>query len=490
MPATADDQPPLDVAVIGTGFSGLGMGVHLLKAGGRRFAIFEKADAVGGTWRENTYPGCACDVPSHLYSFSFAPFPGWSRMYAPQPEIRAYLETVATDFGLRPHIRFGHRVTALTWDEAARLWTVAFAGQPPVRARAVVAGMGGLHVPHVPEIAGLDTFGGIAFHSAQWRHDVDLTAKRVAVIGTGASAIQFVPQIVKTAGQVDVYQRTPPWILPKLDRTIGETEQTLYRMLPLAQWLYRGAIYARNERLALGFLDPKLMKIAETMARDHLAAQAPDPVLRAKLTPDYTVGCKRVLIANDYYPALQQPNAALITDAITRITPTGVVTADGRERPADVLIHGTGFLAMDPHGAVSVTGRGGRTLAEAWADGTMPSHLGITVAGFPNYFLLMGPNTGLGHNSMVFMIESQIAFVMDALRLLDREGRAALDVTPAAQARFQDWLTQKLTTTVWASGCRSWYLNAQGRNVSIWPDFTFRYRARTKRVDRADYELM
>ncbi len=479
----------LDVAIIGAGFSGLGMGHALQQEGRRSFAILEKADEVGGTWRENTYPGCACDVPSHLYSFSFAPNPGWSRMYAPQPEIQTYLTGFATRSGLRARTRFGWKLVDARWDEAARRWRLTSADGRRIAARVVAAGMGGLHIPAFPDIPGLDGFAGPVFHSAQWRDDVDLAGKRVGVIGTGASAIQLVPQVAKVAGELVLFQRTPPWILPKLDRDMTGLEKALFAAIPLVQEAYRRAIYLRNEWNGLGFLDPKLMAAAEKLARDHLDTAVADPGLRARLTPDYTIGCKRILIANDYYPALQQANVRLVTDRVEQATPTGVTTAGGATSDLDVLVLATGFKPMEVAAGVTITGEGGRTLAQDWAPAPR-THLGISTPGYPNLFFLMGPNTGLGHNSMVYMIESQVAHVMAALQLMDRANAKAVALRPQAADVFSAELDEKLTRTVWSSGCRSWYVTPEGRNATIWPDLTFRYRRRARAADEDLYQLI
>jgi cation diffusion facilitator CzcD-associated flavoprotein CzcO len=485
--ACAAPGAPLDVAILGAGFSGLGMAVALLKEAKRSFVVLEKAHEVGGTWRDNTYPGCACDVASPLYSFSFAPNPGWSRMFSTQPEILGYLRDVADRFGVRPHIRFGAEVAGARWDEAAGLWRIRLNGGGEVAARVVASGMGGLHIPAFPDLPGVGDFAGPAFHTAQWRGDVDLSDKRVAVIGTGASAIQLVPQIQPQVRQLDLYQRSPPWILPKLDRPIADWEHRLWAAAPVTLEALRRWVYLTNELKAFAFIrqDPKLVARVQHMALEHLHAQVADPVLRQTLTPDYAIGCKRVLIANDYFPAVSEPNVRVVTDRIAAIAPEGVQLADGALREADVVIYATGFQPMNV--AVDFIGRGGVSLArDAWAEGPQ-AHLGLAVAGFPNLFFLMGPNTGLGHNSMVYMIESQIAFVMDALAQMEARGARAIEVRAAAQDAFNTDLRDKLARTIWASGCRSWYVKADGRNATTWPSFTFDYRRQTKAVPPGAY---
>lgn len=478
----------IDVLIVGSGFSGLGMGVALKREGKRSFVILEKADSLGGTWRDNTYPGCACDIASHLYSFSFAPNPTWSRMYPTQPEIRAYLERVADRFGLRQHLILSTPFQAAYWDEADRRWLVEAADGRRWRAKALVSGMGGLHKPLLPDLPGLETFAGPSFHSAQWAHDVSLEGKTVGVIGSGASAIQFVPEIRKTAGKVVVFQRTPPWIMPKRDRPIGAGERALFKIAPFTQNWMRRAIYARCEFAALGFLSAR-MKLGEKMALAHLAAQVSDPLLRAKLTPNYTMGCKRVLVSNDWYPALQKSNVRLESKAIARIEPDAVITTDDTRHPLDVLIYATGFKAMDVLNPAVIVGRGGHVLNDAWRKHA-EAFFGITVSGYPNLFLLMGPNTGLGHNSMVFMIESQIRHAMSALKAMDRAGGAALDVRKPVQNAFNAELDERMQKTVWKSGCSSWYLTDDGKAGAIWPGYTFEYRNRTAKVDLRDYDLV
>ena len=483
-------KPEFDVVIIGTGFSGLGMAIALLKEGRSSFAVLERADDVGGTWRDNTYPGCACDIPSHLYSFSFEQNPDWSRMYPPQGEIRTYLRGVAQKFGIAPHIRYGRNVTAMTYDETGKFWRVECENGDSVTGRIVVSGMGGLSNPAWPKLEGIEGFKGQSFHSAQWDHGCDLDGKSIAVIGTGASAIQFVPEIAPGAKQLYLFQRTPPWVVPKLDRPMKPWEKALFKLLPFTQTWFRRAIYCVAESRALGFIKrPDRLKKAQALALTYLESAVADPDLRARLTPSYVMGCKRILISNDYYPALGRDNVELVTEAIDHVTQTGIVTPDGRERQVDCIIYGTGFAAMDPIFRVAIKGEGGRELAKDWARGPQ-AYLGLTVSGYPNLFFLMGPNTGLGHNSMVYMIESQIRYVMDALHLMERKRVRAMQVKAPAEAAFNAELQQAIAGSVWnQGGCKSWYLNAEGRNVSLWPGFTFVYRRKTRKVDPEAYEF-
>lgn len=463
----------LHVAIIGSGFGGLGTAIRLKEDGEDDFLIFERASGVGGVWRDNTYPGCACDVPSHLYSFSFARNPDWTREFSPQGEIQAYLEACVDRFGIGPYLRFGHSVEEIAWDEALQHWSLTTSGGR-YTADVVVAAVGALSEPGVPSLPGLPGFQGETFHSARWNHDYDLSGKRVAVVGTGASAIQFVPAIQPKVKALTVFQRTAPWVLPRKDRPLSARERRLLRASPALQRLVRSRIYATRELLALAFFSPKVAKLGERIARAHLARAVADPELRERLTPRYTMGCKRILLSNDYYPALTQPNVEVVTDAITRVTATGVVTADGREREVDAIVFGTGFQIQGFPFGKHVRGRDG-TLAQAWAT-TMTAHLGTTVAGFPNLFILQGPNTGLGHTSVVVMIEAQIEHVRNALRFLRRTGASAVEPRREAQEAFVAEVDRDLAGTVWTSGgCGSWYLDAQGRASALWPGFTFTF---------------
>ncbi|MEU8358803.1 NAD(P)/FAD-dependent oxidoreductase [Nonomuraea sp. NPDC048882] len=478
------------LVIVGSGFAGICMAVKLKEAGYHDFVILEKAAELGGTWRDNTYPGCACDVPSHMYSYSYELNPDWSRMFAPREEIQDYLRACAAKYGITPHLRFGKDVVALEYDDGRRGWTVTTQDGEVLRTNAVVSGIGALHIPKFPEIVGRESFTGPAFHSAEWDHSADLTGKRVAVVGTGASAVQFVPQLAPDARHLTVFQRTPPWIHPKPDFAFSPAARRLLR-LPGAARTLRGGIYWALESRALGFaVDPRLMKGHERLALRHLEAQVPDPVLRRALTPDYVIGCKRILVSSDYYPALTRPNVSLVTDAITEIRPRSIVDAAGVEHEADAIVYGTGFKVVDALTDRHITGRDGLSVQDAWKGGVEAYH-GITAAGFPNLFFLLGPNTGLGHTSVVFMIESQVRYVIECLRLLSRTGARALDVRPQAQRRYNDRLRARLDPLVWsAGGCRSWYLDEHGVNRTLWPGFTFEYWARTRRVKPGAYELI
>lgn len=483
-------EPPVHarILIIGTGFSGLGMAIKLKQAGIEDFVLLERGADVGGTWRDNRYPGCACDVQSHLYSFSFEPNPGWSRMFAPQPEIWDYLRHCAGKYQIRPHIRFGRDVSSARFDESGAVWNIECANGEHYRCKLLICALGPLSRPAIPGIPGLADFAGPMFHSAQWPADLDLRGKRVAVIGTGASAIQFVPQIAREVGHLTLFQRTPPWILPRPDRRVSAAERWMFRHLPFTQRLFRGAIYLRMESRALGLVAfPGIMKLLERLARRHIRKSVADPELRARLTPDYAIGCKRVLLSDDYYPAFSRDNVRLVSKSITRVEPTAVRCADGEQIPADVLILGTGFQATSPVPRNMIFGRGGCDLAGAW-EGGPEAYLGTTVSGFPNLFFLIGPNTGLGHNSMIYMIESQIKYVMDCLLTMQREGLGTVEVRGQVQADFNRDLQARLMESVWSSGCHSWYLHSSGKNTTLWPGFTFAFRRRTRHFDRQSYE--
>ena len=482
-------EHPYRVVVVGAGFGGIGMAIALRRAGIQDFLVVDKGDGPGGTWRDNTYPGAACDVPAHLYSFSFRPG-RWSGRFPPQREILDYLCALTEEHGLGPHLRFRSGVASCQFDEQRALWSITLSDGETLQARAVVSAVGQLNRPALPDIAGRTGFSGPSWHSARWDHGVDLTGKRVAVVGTGASAIQFMPEIAKTAARVHVYQRTPPYVLPKTDRRYGDGEQAFYDRFPVLRKADRLRIFLYGELLTSGFvLSPKLLAGPMQLWRRQLRTQITDPRLRAKCIPDYVMGCKRVLFSNDWYPALARPNVDLVTEPIERIVPDGVVTADGTTRQADAIVYGTGFRTLDFLAPMQVTGPGGHRLDEAWHDGA-EAYLGISVTGFPNFFMLYGPNTNLGGNSILYMLEGQIGYVARALRALDSEGLDWIDVRPEVQRSFNTWVAGSSRTSVWESGCHSWYTTASGRNTNNWPDHTFLYRHRVRRFDLGNYRVM
>ena len=480
---------PYRVVVIGAGFGGIGMAIALKRAGIEDFAVLERADDLGGTWRDNSYPGLTCDIPSQLYSFSFRPW-RWSRRFPARDEILAYLHALVAEHGLGPHLRFGRGVVAAAFDERRAVWDLTLDDGGALQATAVVCSVGQLGRPVIPGIAGRDEFAGPSWHSARWNHEADLAGRRVAVIGTGASAVQFVPEIAKVAGHVDVYQRSAPYVLPKADRPYRGAERALFDRLPAVRKADRLRIFLYGELLTSGFvLSPKLLAGPMQLWRRQLRSQIADPGLRARCVPDYVMGCKRVVFSGDWYPALARPNVELVTDRIERIVPDGVVTADGTIRGADVLIYGTGFHAAEFLVPMQVSGRGGRTLRGACQDGAQ-AYLGITVSGFPNFFMLYGPNTNLGGNSIIYMLEGQIGYVLGAVRALEAGHLAWLDVRPEVQDAFNSWVQSASRKSVWETGCHSWYTTASGRNTNNWPSHTFWYRYRVRRFDLAAYRVM
>jgi len=479
---------PLRVLIIGAGFAGVGLAIQLKKHGIDDFLILEKATSVGGTWRDNHYPGAACDVPSHLYSFSFEPKTDWSRKFAPQAEIFAYIQQCVDKHQLASKIRCNTEVASAEFDQANGLWQVTDKDGKHYQAQALVSACGQLNQPAYPKIPGLESFAGEAFHSARWNHAYDLTGKRVAVIGTGASAIQFVPEIVPQVQHLTLFQRSAAYVISKPDRPYKNWELALLRRWPWLQQLDRGLKYVQHEVRALAFIHfPALMKLFQFSFQRHLASAVADPERRRQLVPDYPLGCKRILISNNYFPALAQSNVAIVNQAIQAITPHAVVTADGREHPVDALIYGTGFAATDFLAPMQIKGLNGIELNQAWRDGA-EAYKGISVSGFPNLFLLYGPNTNLGHSSILYMLESQFAYVLKCLGALQQHGLRTMDVKPQVQQRFNQHLQQLIRHSIWDQGCTSWYKNAAGKNTNNWPGFTFTYRQQTRHLELADYD--
>jgi cation diffusion facilitator CzcD-associated flavoprotein CzcO len=481
---------PWRVLIIGSGFAGLGLAMQLRMAGDDDFLLLEKAGEVGGTWRDNSYPGAACDVPSYLYSFSFEPKHDWSRKFAPQAEIHAYILQCVETYRLRPHIRLNSEVLGAAFDAERGLWRVELAGGEVIEAQALVSACGQLNRPAYPKLPGLERFRGEAFHSARWRHDLDLTGKRVAVIGTGASAIQFVPQIQPKVASLSLFQRSAAYVLAKPDRAYRPWEIALMHRLP---WLQRGVRllqYLHHEARAVAFVQwPWLLRLMRGRFTDHLQRQMPDAGKRAQLQPDYPMGCKRILISNDYFPALAQANVEIVDSAIGEVREHALVTADGREHPCDVLIYGTGFTASDFLAPMRIRGLDGLELNQAWQDGA-EAYKGISVSGFPNLFLLYGPNTNLGHNSILYMLESQFAYVLGCLRALRGQGLRYIDLKPAAQRRYNQHLQAETQRTIWAQGCHSWYQTAAGKHTNNWPGYTFTYRQQTRMPELTDYDCV
>lgn len=479
------------VAIIGTGFSGLNMAIQLKKKGIDNFTVYERADDVGGTWRDNTYPGAACDVPSVLYSFSFAQNPNWTRVFPPWSELHDYLRSVAQQYGLMPHIRFGAEVSEMRFDERRLQWNIQLASGETVEAAVVVNGSGGLSNPAIPRIPGLESFEGTAFHSAEWRHDHELSGRRVAVIGSGASAIQFVPEIAPATESLHVFQRSPNWIMPRGDAPVSAATRTTYARHPFRQRVQRWRTYWANEKLASAFLgNEKLIEQYRTQALAYLEEQVPDPQLRAQVTPDYDPGCKRRLVSDDWYSALQRDNVHLVTAGVEEIRPRSIVDSDGVEHDVDTIIFATGFQATSFLAPMKVFGVGGVELSDAWRDGAA-TKLGLATAGFPNFFFLNGPNTGLGHNSVVFMIEAQARYIASAVSHMRRKGIGALDLDRSVQSRSYAATQKRMRRTVWASGgCTSWYQSADGRIDTLWPGTTLEYWLRTRFFRKSDYRAL
>ncbi|MGW4480976.1 flavin-containing monooxygenase [Rhodococcus triatomae] len=479
------------VLVVGAGFGGLAAAGSLIRDGrARDVVIVERAAEVGGTWRDNTYPGCACDVPTSLYSLSFAPSPEWSHTFAEQPELFDYLKGVATRSGIRARTLFGCELLGAEWDARSACWRVS-TSRGEITAQVLVAASGALSTPNLPDIDGLDSFEGTVFHSAAWNHDHDLTGERIAVVGSGASAVQFVPQIVDRAQRVTVFQRTASWVIPRRNRTLGAVEKALYRRIPVTQKVVRGLVYGMREAYVVVFAYLTwLLPVIALVSKAQLRAQVRDPRLRRKLMPAFTIGCKRMLLSNEWLPTLARDDVDLVASGLQRVTRTGVVGSDGVEREVDTIIFGTGFTPTEPPIARLLRGADGRTLAEHW-DGSPSAHLGVTVSGFPNLFLMYGPNTNLGHSSIVYMLESQATYIREALAYMAARRAAALDVDAAAQQRHTSRIGDALATTVWNSGgCSSWYMDKRGRNSVMWPTFTWRYRTQLSTFDAENYRAI
>src|ERR1700742_2693848 len=476
--------------IIGTGFSGLGMAIALQQQG-IDFVILEKAADVGGTWRDNSYPGCACDIPSHLYSFSFEPKPDWKNPFSFQPEIWDYLKGITQKNGLRRHIVFNSLVDRGHWDDEEHRWHVFTTDGREYVGQFLISGAGALHIPSMPDIEGRDEFRAPPFPSPQWDHSVDLTGKRVAIIGTGASAIQIVPEIVGQVAELQLYQRPPPWVVPRSNPDLPVALRRAMGIVPGMRALTRLGIYWAQEGLAFGMTKrPNALRFIEAYCKYNIRRSVKDRELRRKLTPNYRIGCKRILNSSTYYRAVADPKTRVITDGITRITRDGVLTADGTEHQADVIVYATGFHVTDSYTYVQIKARDGEDLVDRWNREGIGAHRGITVANGPNLFFLLGPNTGLGHTSVVFMIEPQIRSVADAIAKCDKFGAQALAPTRAAQDAFNNELQEKLKGSVWNSGgCSSWYLDEHGKNTVLWGGYTWQYWMATRSVKPEEYSF-
>jgi cation diffusion facilitator CzcD-associated flavoprotein CzcO len=482
------EAPQVETLIIGSGFAGLCMAIHLRRRN-RPFMVLERGADIGGTWRDNTYPGAACDIPSHLYSFSFEGNATWSRTYPTQPELLAYLKRCADKYKLRPDIRLNTEVREALFDETNDLWRVRTQTGETITTRILITGMGPLSRPAYPTIPGLERFQGRTFHSARWDHGFDLRGKRVGVIGTGASAIQFIPHIAPQVAQLYVFQRTPPWIMPKNDRPIRAWQQFLFRWAPGYRRMVRDWIYWGHEFRAFAFTkNLALLKHAQKKAERHITAGIADAALRSRVTPDYLLGCKRILVSNDYYPTLERRHVQLVTDGIAEVRQHSIVSQDGTERPVDAIIYATGFRNPGVLAPLRILGRNQIDLNDAWAKGAK-AYLGVTVPGYPNFFMMVGPNSGVGHTSTVFMIEAQAHYIMKCLERMRRRGAVAMDLQPEIETHFNRWVQARMQKTAWTSGCRSRYLDERGINTTLWPGFSCHFWMKTRRVKERDYLL-
>ena len=478
---------PHQVLIVGTGFAGLAMAIQLKKSGMNDFVILERASDLGGTWRDNHYPGAACDVPSHLYSLSFEPNRRWSRMFSPQAEILEYMKSCWNKHHLSAHVQFNTNIFDAAFDDAVGIWTVRAENGLSYQGRCLVSGTGGLSRPSYPNIPGLKSFKGELFHSAAWDHSAKLAAKRVAVIGTGASAIQIVPAIAEEVRDLVLFQRSAAWVVPKRDVAFSPLQMWLKVHVPFFEILMRWWIYWRLELFGIALRYPKFMNFAGVIFSQHLKKMVKDPDLRARLTPNYTPGCKRILLSDHFYPAVTRANVQVITDSISHIKADRVVTKDGHEYVVDALICATGFQAADDPAPFPIRGKNGVLLSAVWKDGA-EAYRGTTVAGFPNFFMIVGPNTGLGHSSMVLMIESQVKYILGALRLMRHQDLKSVDVSAEKLRTYNHDLDKKLRKMVWAKGgCVSWYQTVAGRNVTLWPRSTFAFRAMLRAFDTSSY---
>jgi len=479
------------IAIIGAGFAGIGAAIQLKKAGIHTFTMFERAGEIGGTWRDNTYPGAACDVPSHVYSFSFEQNPGWSHQYSESSEIQQYLLHCVEKHRLRAHLRLGTAITAARFDADAGRWLLTTSAGETVSARVVISGVGGLVDPAYPEIPGLESFAGELFHTARWNHDYDLRGKQVAVIGTGASAVQVLPAIAPEVARLSVFQRTPAWVMPKRDHAFSEAAKARFGRHPALQRGFRWLLYWLSEAMGpLVILDaPRLSRIGERLSLAHLRRCVSDPELRRKLTPGFQFGCKRILISDDYWPAFERPNVELVTEGIEQVHEKGIRTSDGKDHPADALVLATGFALGLATAPFPITGLGGRSLDLAWQRGAV-AYKGMTVAGFPNWFILMGPNTGPGHTSVIVYTEAQIHYALQAIRrMIDRDVKY-LDVKQSVQDAYNAGIQRRMKHTAWASGCNSWYLSQDGSNHALYPGLAAEYCLRARRFDPSEYDCV
>ena len=478
------------IAIIGTGFAGIGAAVRLKHAGIESFTLFERADEIGGTWRDNTYPGAACDVPSHAYSLSFEPNPDWTRKFSPSWEIHQYLLGIVEKWGLREHLRLGTGIVGARFDEPAGTWTLTTDAGDTFTARVVVSCVGGLVDPKLPNIPGIEDFAGRLFHTARWDHQYDLAGKRVAVIGTGASAVQVVPSIAPEVGRLSVFQRTPAWVVPRLDEAYSERARRLYARFPWLLKLSRLLLYWTSEiRGPMIFLDSKrLSAIGERWSSGFLEEQVGDPALREKLRPRFQFGCKRILISDDYWSTFERENVDVVTDRIAAVRADGIETEDGKHHPLDAIVMATGFDVGLGAAPFPIVGRGGRSLDDTWGNGAI-AYKGLCVHGFPNWFILMGPNTGPGHTSVLIYTEAQIEHVLRAIRRIRKDSLRYVEIREDAQERYYSGIQGRMKYMAWGTGCAPWYLASDGSNHTLYPGLAGEYALRTRRFHARDYEL-
>ncbi|PJZ78489.1 flavin-containing monooxygenase [Leptospira neocaledonica] len=482
-------EKSISIAIVGTGFGGLCAAIQLKKNGFHNFVIYEKSNSVGGTWRENTYPGAACDVPSHLYSFSFEPNANWPRKYSAQPEILSYLKHCAEKYGVLPHIRFGIEIQSADWDDSSRVWKIKTSQNETLDHDVFISAVGQLNRPALPSIKGLESFKGRIFHSANWDPSYNFSGKKVAAIGTGASAIQFIPQIVNQGAEVTVFQRTAPWVVPKPDRKYWGFEKFLFKYLPGLRLLHRFQIYIWNEIRMIAFQkNNHANQIVKWMSLSHMKKFVKDPELRKILTPDYPAGCKRILLSNDYYEALAKPNTKVLSESIQEANSDGIITKEGLQK-FDTIVFGTGFKATEFLSPMKVKGTNNQDLNEVWKNGA-EAYLGVTVAGFPNFYILYGPNTNLAHNSIVYMIESQVRYIISALNEMNKKGIKALIPKVRSMQNYNASLNKKFDKFVWDTGCNNWYINSSGKNTNNWPGHTYEYSYKTRKINLSEYEIL
>lgn len=480
----------IEYLIIGSGFGGICMAIRLKQQGFHNFIIVERNDEIGGTWYDNVYPGAACDVQSHLYCYSFEPNPNWSRMFGPQQEIFGYMKHCVAKYDLQKHIQFGENIISTSYNEQEKVWETKSENGNTYRSKFLISCSGGLSQPAYPDIKGLKTFKGDLFHSAKWKKSFDLKNKKVAIIGTGASAIQIIPAIVNEVEQLDVYQRTPAWVIPKPDRPMKGIEKWLFQKIPFTQTLFRTWLYWVHELMAIAFVkDTRLMKLLRKLATRYIKKIVKDVALQQKLIPNYLIGCKRILLSNEYYQALIKKNVEVVVDGIAEVNERGILTKDGVQRNIDAIVLATGFQAAEAANAFSVQGKNGKYLNEVWQDGA-EAYLGTSVAGFPNFFFVVGPNTGLGHSSMILMIEAQVQYILDGLQYLQKNKLYTADVKAEIQKKYNQDIQEKLSKTVWQNGgCKSWYQTKDGKNVTLWPGFTFTFMNKTRHFEPSKYEL-